>query len=175
MKKLVFFVSTVVLVGLLSIGVIYAYQRSKPSVEPQNTSQSVSTVEPPKPPTISELLALTNAERTKKGLKPYANEALLNKSAQLKAEDMTKYDYFAHMNPTTGKHGYTYVIDVGDSCIYQSENIAWHSASFNNSTEVLKTWMSSKPHREAILDPRYETIGFGISGQNVVAHFCDKG
>lgn len=125
----------------------------------------------PKPPTPEELLRLVNEERAKVGVAPLALDPLLNKSAQIKAEDMYKNNYFGHVD-AQGKHGYEYVKESGKACLIPSENIFW--AKYDKSQTAVNWWMNSRPHKEAMLSTQYESVGFGISDWRVVAHFCDE-
>ncbi len=126
------------------------------------------------PPTADELLAFTNEERLKAGVKPLPLDPRLNDSAQAKADDMTKDNYFDHVNPNTGKRGGTYIWDYikpNPECASGSENITENS-NVNESFYAIHAFMQSKPHREAILNPHDTAVGFGISGKYVVQHFC---
>lgn len=137
-----------------------------PVIAPVNAPQSIS------PPTIDELFALINAERAKVGVAPLAINPLLNKSAQMKADEMV-IDGYGHVN-SSGKHGYSFIDDVGARCSYGSEN---NNAAIT-SVEAVEEWMGSPSHRQAILDPRWSETGFGIAKYAdyyyVVQHFCQS-
>lgn len=124
------------------------------------------------PPTPDELLLAFNNERIKTGVSSVKLDPKLNISAQLKSNDMYQNKYFGHENPVTGKRGYTYVIDVGVKCIEQGENIT-QNIGINDTASTMRAWMNSKPHREAIQNPKFETVGFGIADNYITAHFCD--
>ena len=151
-------------------------------------TQAVTT---PEPPTVEELLRLVNEERAKVGVAPLVLDPLLNKSAQIKADDMLKNSYFGHVD-AQGKHGYEYVADVGKNCIVPSENIVGEKSSIG----AVEWWMNSQSHREAIHNSNYESVGFGIrfveriplssiqstkpvnsdlvDSYVIVQHFCDE-
>jgi len=100
----------------------------------------------------------TNIKRGLKGLPPLKENALLDRSAQFKAEDMLKNQYFAHQSPLAegvgdlaNKFGYQYLI-IG-------ENLAM--GNFANDKELVEAWMASPGHRENILGS-YKEIGIGI-------------
>jgi len=100
----------------------------------------------------------TNIKRGLKGLPPLKENALLDRSAQFKAEDMLKNHYFAHQSPLAegvgdlaNKFGYQYLI-IG-------ENLAM--GNFANDKELVEAWMASPGHRENILGS-YKEIGIGI-------------
>lgn len=157
------------------ITTVFLYNQPKQSVP--STPTVVKTiskpVEKPVPPTVDELFRLVNEERAKVGVAPLKLDPLLNKSAQLKAEDMAKNNYFAHSD-ANGKHGYSYVADVGKRCVYSSENLRDNDEYINTSVEVIDGWKSSKPHYEAMTDSKYESTGFGIAKDKIVEHFCDE-
>ena len=100
----------------------------------------------------------TNIKRGLKGLPPLKENALLDRSAQFKAEDMLKNQYFAHQSPLgegvgdlANKFGYQYLI-IG-------ENLAM--GNFVDDKELVEAWMASPGHRENILGS-YKEIGIGI-------------
>lgn len=100
-------------------------------------------------------------------------DPLLIKSAQLKADEIEQTGVFEHAG-TTGKHGLAYIQDLGvQGCRYIAENLAADTTSKG----AVVDWLESKPHRDAMLDDRYDTTGFGISSgpgyQYIVEHFCD--
>lgn len=132
----------------------------------------VAASEAVKPPTVDELLTLVNAEREKAGVKPLMLDQRLNQTAQMKSDDMQTSNYYGHVNPTTGKHGYQIIYDASIKCTYASENIV-HNFEGNSSAGAIASWMYSPPHRAAILDKRYETTGFGVTSKYITEHFCD--
>jgi uncharacterized protein YkwD len=121
------------------------------------------------------IFAKVNEQRVQNGLKPLIRDSRLDQSAQIKADDMFKNNYFEHANPTTGKQGYTYVFETAKSvCSYASENISMtlpnESGNFN--TNTVTSWMNSKPHHDAILKADYTLTGVAINGDKIVQHFC---
>ena len=133
----------------------------------------------------TELLELVNAERQRIGVAPLVMDENIQKSAQLKADDMIAKGYRQHIIPGLGDM-YTqemrYLIYQRAKCSHSSENYytgAYHPKSdvfVSTSREAFNGWMSSKPHREAIQDPKYKKTGFGVSTNNTslvaVQHFC---
>lgn len=160
MKKLL--VASFVVLSLTSAGLYSAYEYGK--AQPVVASE-VSVV----PPTADELLRLTNIERAKVGSHPLVLNESLSTSAQIKADDQTKNNYFGHVSPIDGKHGYEYITEP---CVNSSENLV--SGPGITSEKSIEWWMNSKPHREAMLWDDNDMVGFGISGQHVVAHYCNK-
>lgn len=133
----------------------------------------------------TELLELVNAERQRIGVAPLEFDESVQRSAQLKANDMITKDYRQHIIPGLGDM-YTqemrYLIYQRAKCSHSSENYytgAYHPKSdvfVSTSREAFNGWMGSKPHREAIQDPKYKKTGFGVSTNNTtliaVQHFC---
>ena len=168
MKKLL--ISSAVVLSLLMVGagafVFYVGNMPDEVVATQ-------TVEPEsKPPTVDELLRLVNEERAKVSVAPLVIDARLNQSAQKKADDMVKNNYFAHVSPVDGRQGYTYIFDVMPECKEGSENYYFHDKRASSEL-ALDWWRQSPPHIKAIRDPNYYSTGFGISADRVVVeHFC---
>lgn len=134
-------------------------------------TQATKSVEPP---TIARLLQLVNEERTKVNVAPLAIDSRLNESAQYKAEDMFKRNYFGHEDPKTGKHGYDIAFErTGEMCSFVSENITDNVIDADNTSEqTIFNWVNSPSHYNAMIDSRYTYTGFGIAGTKIVQHFC---
>lgn len=128
-----------------------------------------------KPLTVENLLIEINLERAKYGVEPLILDERLNHSAQIKADDMRNRNYRTHADPE-GKHGYEYAFEQApDACgSYASENIGWNHVGEtpNRLDAALASWYVSKPHHDAIVDPKYVYTGFGINVDIVVEHFC---
>lgn len=141
-----------------------------PPVAPA-TPSAVAVMPPSTDQTTNEeeWLAAINLERQKAGVAVLRLDPRLNTSAQRKASEMSSegLDSTPHDN-AQGVHGYTYALEAAD-CAYASENLSWGYHSVEGS---VMGWMGSPPHKTAILDPSYQTTGFGISGTFVVEHFC---
>lgn len=122
-----------------------------------------------------EILELVNQERARIGVAPLVMDENVQKSAQLKADDMVAKGYRQHIIPGTP---YTLNSEmaywVNKSCSKSSENITWGKDGDNESTSQasFSAWMSSKPHREAIQNPKYTKTGIGVKDGVVVQHFC---
>lgn len=137
--------------------------------EPAAQVQAVQTAEPP---TVDELFRLVNEERAKVGVAPLVLDPLLNQSAQMKADELSieGWDDTPHINDA-GKHGWDYINDVNKTCITASENLL-HDAI--TSTGGLLAWMNSPAHKNAILNPTYDSVGYGIKNGFVAQHFCNE-
>lgn len=174
MRKTILIAGIVVLLGTAtSAATYYSYN----PVIPKSATPSQKIAPKPdtkvNPPNRQELLALTNAERAKVGVAPLVESELLDESAQAKADDMEANKYYGHVSPITGKHGYTYIDDVGVRCVFRSENITADTTSQG----AIDDWLGSPKHKDALLDNKNDLTGFGISqGPGylyIVMHFCD--
>ncbi|PGS54607.1 hypothetical protein COC46_04750 [Bacillus sp. AFS041924] len=126
-----------------------------PSTETPSNSASLSAYE-------SKVVDLTNAERTKAGLKPFTVNATLSKTARLKSQDMTDKNYFDHNSPTYGSP-FDMMKQFGISYNYAAENIAKGQRS---PEEVVTAWMNSAGHRANILNPNLNQIGVGYDSRS---------
>ena len=134
-----------------------------------NTNSNQQQVEAPvtKPSTTSnqsfsqfeqQVVDLTNAERTKAGLKPLQIYAPLMAVARDKSEDMARNNYFSHTSPTYGSP-FDQMRSAGISYRAAGENIAQGQRS---PQQVVQAWMDSPGHRQNILNPSFTHIGVGF-------------
>jgi len=107
----------------------------------------------------SVLIDLTNNERTNASLNVLGKNELLNKAAQLKAEDMALKSYFAHINPE-GKRAWNWLQDAGYKYQHAGENLA---VNFSESKDVTVAWMNSPTHKANIIKSSYTEIGTGVA------------
>jgi len=126
------------------------------------------------PPDAQEILELVNKERARIGVAPLVMDENVQKSAQLKADDMVAKGYRQHIIPGTP---YTLNSEmaywVNKSCSKSSENISWRTDNIpGTSQDVFNGWMSSEPHRKAIQDPKYTKTGIGTHKDIAVQRFC---
>lgn len=127
--------------------------------------------------TTNRIIQLTNAEREKVGLKDLATNSALAHAAELKAQDMFKYQYFAHFSPTgvspwhwMEQSGYTYEV--------AGENLA---IDFTQAEDVVAGWLASPKHKENMLRPDYTETGVAVESGNfngstsiIVVHMFGK-
>lgn len=107
---------------------------------------------------VQELLNDTNVERQKYGLKPLILNPSLISAAKDKGQDMFQNNYWAHFSPTGVSPWYFFEKNNYDYS-YAGENLA---KDFTTSSDVIKAWMNSEKHKENILKPEYEEVGFSI-------------
>lgn len=113
----------------------------------------VSTILP------AALVQMTNEERGSEALSELTRNELLDKAAQLKADDMAKGGYFSHDSPT-GVTPWYWFREAGYHYVYAGENLAVH---FSDSEEVVDAWMDSPGHRANIMGEKYSEIGIGTA------------
>jgi hypothetical protein len=125
--------------------------------------------------TYQKVLDQTNNERKNAGLEPLQYNSVLAQSAQKKAEDMFKNDYWAHNSPQ-GKTPWTFFDSAGYKYSVAGENLA---KDFYDTDSLIKAWMNSPTHRANIVHQKYKEIGIavvngtlgGIKTTLVVQHF----
>ncbi|WP_235822083.1 CAP domain-containing protein [Gottfriedia luciferensis] len=126
-----------------------------PSTDTSSNTASLSAYE-------AKVVELTNAERTKAGLKPFTVNATLSKTARLKSQDMTDKNYFDHNSPTYGSP-FDMMKQFGITYNYAAENIA---KGQKTPEEVVTAWMNSAGHRANILNPNLNQIGVGYDSRS---------
>jgi hypothetical protein len=106
------------------------------------------------------LIDLANADRVSEHVSTLAISSVLTKAAQMKADDMAKKGYFAHISPDGLSPWYWFDM-AGYSFTYAGENLA---VNFTESSDVEAAWMNSPGHRSNILNNKFTEIG--IATQN---------
>ena len=107
----------------------------------------------------SVLSTLTNDERAEQNLPELRENEVLNKAAQLKAEDMAAKSYFAHTSPE-GLTPWHWLSVAGYSYSYAGENLA---VNFVDSEDVTEAWMNSPTHKANIIHGAYTEVGTGVA------------
>lgn len=105
------------------------------------------------------LVNLTNKDRAAANISELKVNPILEKAAQMKADDMVAKSYFAHNSPD-GKTPWYWFKQAGYTYIYAGENLA---VNFQDSEEVQTAWMNSTSHRLNIVNPRFTEIGIATS------------
>jgi uncharacterized protein YkwD len=107
----------------------------------------------------SVLVNLTNQNRAAANISELTVNPLLEKAAQMKADDMAAKGYFAHNTPD-GKTPWYWFELAGYKYTYAGENLA---VNFENSSDVETAWMNSPGHFFNIMNPKYTEIGIATS------------
>lgn len=142
----------------------------KKSENEENNNDTSSTL----PNTAETVLNLINEERKAQGITPLQIDDLLNSTAQAKATDMVKNNYFSHESPTYGSP-FEMMQNAGITYRTAGENIAG-----NPSVEsAVKSWLASESHKQNLLSNAYNYIGIGIEespayGYVIVAMFIGR-
>ena len=102
-----------------------------------------------------KVLKLVNKERAKAGRKALKLDALLNRTAMVRAKEITKV--FSHDRPN-GSSCFSILKEIGISYRAAGENIA---AGQQTPEEVVNSWMNSDGHRANILSADFEKLGVG--------------
>jgi uncharacterized protein YkwD len=106
---------------------------------------------------INALWQGTNDQRAQNGLAALTLDPLLNKSAQLKCDDMVAKDYWQH-NAPDGTEPWAFMQRAGVQYSAGAENLAY---GFSGAGAVISGWMNSPGHRANMLGD-YTNVGFGI-------------
>lgn len=105
------------------------------------------------------LTSLANEDREANNLPPLKHNDLLQKAAELKAQDMATLGYFAHTSPA-GVTPWHWLDVVGYNYTMAGENLA---VNFYESGDVDQAWMNSPTHRANILKDGFTEIGIGVA------------
>jgi len=107
----------------------------------------------------NEAFRLTNIERANAELPAFGRVALLTQVAQLRAEEIAEPNQFSHTRPD-GRAFQTAFNDIGLQYTFAGENLA---EGHESPAEVVKAWMESRLHREAILDADFGNLGVAVT------------
>ncbi|WP_329113379.1 CAP domain-containing protein [Streptomyces sp. NBC_01465] len=110
--------------------------------------------------TASEVVALTNTERSRDGLRPLATDPRLTAAAQAYSTDMAARGFYSHTSPE-GLQPWDRAAAAGAAHRGIGENIA---CGQRTGPEVVLGWMNSPGHRANILKPDFTHIGIGFAG-----------
>jgi len=125
--------------------------------------------------TVQKVFNMTNQERKDDNLPTYHFNSTLSQSAQKKADDMFKNNYWAHTSPS-GKVPWEFFKEAGYQYSVAGENLA---KDFYDTDSLMKAWMNSPTHRANIVNDKYQEIGIavvngvlgGVKTTLVVQHF----
>jgi hypothetical protein len=105
------------------------------------------------------LVDATNKNRSENKVPALTANELLQKAAQLKANDMATKGYFAHTSPE-GVTPWHWLDVAGYTYKYAGENLA---VNFYDSQDVENAWMNSPTHRANLLNDRFTEIGIATA------------
>lgn len=125
--------------------------------------------------TTTQLLNLTNKERSKAGLNTLELNTKLNQAASSKQKDMLEKNYFAHIDSKNGKKWSDFINESQYDYSSAGENLA---RNFDNPDDILVAWMGSPLHKQNILDEKFDDVGFSVekneAGSLVVVQMFGK-
>jgi len=137
----------------------------RPTPLPTPLPTPVATATPSSPPAGSplsqiqtEILTLTNLERSRVGVAPLKLQSQLNQAAQKHAENMVLTGIFSHTINNLGPGAR--VTAEGYSWSTVGENIAF---GYSSATAVMTGWMNSSGHKANILNANYTELGVGYA------------
>lgn len=104
----------------------------------------------------ADIIDLTNKYREAGGLVTLRSNDLLTMAAEAKVDDMFKNNYFSHISKT-GKGPSEFAEAVNYQYILVGENLAM--GIFDDSADLVTSWMNSPGHRENIMHQGYSEIG----------------
>ncbi len=107
---------------------------------------------------MKDLLVDSNKMRTDRGLSALRVNAKLTEAAQEKAANMFKDQYWAHVSPS-GSEPWDFILKQNYDYTYAGENLA---KNFSTSQDVVTAWYNSPSHRENLLSPNYDEVGFAV-------------
>lgn len=107
-----------------------------------------------------KMLNLVNEAREEAGLNKLWYSARVHEVATKRAYELSSY--YSHTRED-GRGFHTAFVDMGISYKIVGENIAYGRNMFKTPEEVFEAWMNSDSHRENILHPDFECVGFGLS------------
>ena len=142
--------ATLSILGLIAVGIFAGTVFTKLYVDQAGLKAAVL------PAVVYDL---TNEQRTVQNESELAYSATLAAAAQLKADDMAKYSYFAHTSPT-GVTPWFWFTKAGYNFYYAGENLA---VNFSESKDVSDAWMASPGHRANILNTKFSEIGIATA------------
>lgn len=105
-----------------------------------------------------DLLTYTNLRRKDANQPPLRLNKELTAAAKLKAEHMFAHNYWAHISPE-GVEPWGFILDQKYDYTYAGENLA---KNFSTSHDVVDAWYTSPSHRENLLSPNYDEMGFAV-------------
>lgn len=121
------------------------------------------------PTQTEDMLARINQERARAGVAPLEYWKDLATTAKEKACDMENRKYFDHKDPE-GRRGFHYIFDANLPVERVGENIA---QGFTDPKEEMDTFMKSPEHKENILEPYWQYVGYAQCGDYFVQHFAE--
>ena len=106
----------------------------------------------------TNIVTLTNIERTKTASGVLYESETLNIAAENKLDDMFEKGYWDHTGPN-GETAWEFISETGYRYEVAGENLA---RGFASSKDVMSAWMESPTHKDNILNSRFQEIGLAV-------------
>lgn len=115
---------------------------------------------------LRALACVVNRERRRRGRQALRRVDPLDRAAALHAADMVQRDYFDHRSPggsmpADRARAMGYANDARSWGV--AEDLAWGAGSLASPASIVRTWLTSPPHRAVLLAPRFADAGVGIA------------
>jgi len=108
--------------------------------------------------TPTNIINLTNQERSAAGLNKLKANSKLSSAALAKANNMFEEQYWDHFGPN-GETPWQFIRGAGYYYVYAGENLA---KGFSTAEGVHEAWMASTSHRANIMSGKYKDIGVAV-------------
>jgi uncharacterized protein YkwD len=105
--------------------------------------------------TEKPLVDYINAVRAKNNVAPLRNDAGLDNTAKLKAEDMSTRNYWAHETPE-GTPFYVLLLKERPGLKFYGENLV---ECYDTTQHAVDSWVASPGHFANMINPRYNIMG----------------
>lgn len=107
---------------------------------------------------LDDLHTYVNTSRKSAGFKELKSNTSLDKSAELKCNDMVALDYWAH-NAPDGSEPWVFFNLVEYSYSKAGENLAY---GFSSAKSTVKGWENSPTHKANMHDPAFTDVGYSM-------------
>lgn len=139
-----------------------------PLIDSRKITKAVSVLGNNTDLSSKSLIEQTNEFRASKNISPLGLSYQLNKSAELKCQDLVNNNYWAHLDKY-GREPLYFAKFAGYNNAAFGENLAY---GFDNSHQIIEGWKSSEEHKKLLLDSNYSDVGFAICESN---NFINQG
>lgn len=165
----------------IATGTLIALQKPTEAPKiPQKATQSATKSLPYTSilPSSQKVVAAVNKLRADIGVPPLTEIPELDQSAMQKCQDMAANQYYSHVNPITGKHGYEYAQAALPNATGVGENL--EEGRFLDDSDPVHAWLTSPTHKAAMLSPQHTRTGVASCSTGnkhndvlVVEHFAN--
>jgi hypothetical protein len=124
----------------------------------------VDDVAEPRPALVAALHAAADAARAKAGMAPTTWDEGLARAARQHAAELAARGVLDHASPTPGRHTVgDRLARAGSPYASHGENLAYVPDVYEPVAAAIEGWLGSPPHRETLLAPGFDRVGFGTA------------